>query len=208
MNTLLSQVIPAYIKKQDLLQLLKNHTADPESWISEMIKQEELLLLKEDFFGIVEKLQNSPDPQEQIANHLYGPSYVSFEWALAYYRMIPEGVFVVTSATTNESTHFETPLGWFYYYFLKPNQYAVGIDHKDNSIGGFLMATPEKALADLVYYKSDDLDADELLDDLIEGRRIDDTDLKRLNKNHMKEIAHAYQSPAVTNLMLVLDKLS
>src|SRR3989338_11587014 len=43
----------------------------------------------------------SDTPHElEIANRLYGPSYVSLEYALGFYRLIPETVYTVTSITT------------------------------------------------------------------------------------------------------------
>src|SRR5882762_3220885 len=53
------------------------------------------------------------------ANRIYSPSYVSFESALAYYRLIPEGVYTITSATTLKTHQFATSLGAFTYRHLK-----------------------------------------------------------------------------------------
>lgn len=120
--------------------------------------------------------------------------------------MIPEAVFSVTSVSTNSTAHFETPIGIFYYYFISGDRYDIGIDQQQNSCGGFQIATPEKALADLVHFKSQGLNVDELLVDLIEFRRIDESDLEKLNKNHMRNIADKYDSEPVTKLVMVLDK--
>ena len=46
---------------------------------------------------------------EVLANLIYGPSYVSYEYALTYYGLIPERVFEVTSATTQKNKMFNTP---------------------------------------------------------------------------------------------------
>jgi len=62
--------------------------------------------------------------------------------------MIPEGVYVVTSASATKSKSYETALGTFDYVYLSHYRYAVGIDQKENAAGRFLIATPEKALAD------------------------------------------------------------
>lgn len=207
MDPFLYQIKTTSIKKEDLIHLLGN-SIDIDSWIAQRIEQEELIPLTEDFYVVAHRCKDAPDPLEQIANHLYEPSYVSLEWALAYYGMIPEGVYNVSSITTNETKSFKTSLCWFFYEFLEPYRFNIGITHIQNSIGGFLMATPEKALADLIHLRSNDLDVNELVVDLLEGRRIDESDLEKLNKNHLLEIEKQYQSQAVTNLVLAVDKIT
>src|SRR5262249_43347469 len=154
------------IETQNLIPLLENYT-NPRDFLSRMVKKGELIRLKNGFFVISEKIEKSPVPYEQIANLLYGPSYISFEWALSYYGMIPEGVYVITSAAATKSKCFTTPLGTFDYIYLSHFRYAIGIDQKENASGRFLIATAEKALADLVHFKNKNLSSKDLLIDLV-----------------------------------------
>jgi hypothetical protein len=206
MHPILSFAKTAYIQAQNLMPLLADYT-NPHQCISRMVKKGELIRLKNGFFVIAEKIKNSPVPYEQIGNLLYGPSYISFEWALSHYGMIPEGVYVVTSASAAKTKSFKTSLGTFDYIYLNHSRYVIGVDHKENSSGQFLMATPEKALADLVHLKSKELNSKDLLIDLIEGRRIEEDILKRLDKKHLLKIAENYRSKAVTNLIHALGLL-
>ncbi len=206
MHSLLRFAKTAYVETQNLKPLLGSYT-NQDDFISRMVKSGELIRLKNGFFLIAEKLDESPAPFEQIANLLYGPSYISFEWALSYYKMIPEGVYVVTSASTTKSKAFDTPIGTFDYTYLSHHRYAIGIDQKENGAGRFLIATPEKALADLIHLKSKKLEGKDLLVDLIEARRMDEDLLKNLNKKHLLEIAENYRSKAVKNLSNVLGLL-
>lgn len=206
MRSILRFAKTAYIESQNLKPLLGSYT-NPDDLISRMVKSGELIRLKNGFFLIAEKIQESPAPYEQIANLLYGPSYISFEWALSYYKMIPEGVYVVTSASATKSKVFDTPIGTFDYTYLSHNRYSIGIDQKGSGTERFLIATPEKALADLVHLKSKKLEGKELLVDLIEARRIDEDLLKNLNKKHLLAIADNYRSKAVMNLINVLGML-
>lgn len=206
MHPLLSSLKTVYIETQHLIPLLAGYT-NPFDFISRLVKKGELIRLKNGFFIIAEKVKELPIPYEQIGNLLYGPSYISFEWALSYYKMIPEGVYVVTSTSTTKSKTFSTPMGVFDYTRLSHKRYAIGIDQKENSGGRFLIATPEKALADVVHFKTKNLKGKDLLIDLIEGRRIDQDLLKSLNKNHMKEIADRYRSCSVTELADILELL-
>ena len=192
-----------YVEAKNLKPLLSDY-ANPDDFISRMVKAGELIRLKNGFFLIAEKFETEPVPYEQIANLLYGPSYISFEWALSFYKMIPEGVYVVSSASIGKSKVFKTPIGTFDYTYLSHHRYSIGIDQQENASGTFLIATPEKALVDLVYLKSKKLEGNDLLVDLIEARRMDEDLLKRLNKKHLVDIANSYRSKYIMNLVHVL----
>lgn len=196
----------AYVEAQNLMPLLDEYT-NPRDYISRMVKQGRLIRLKNGFFIIAEKIEKSLVPYEQIANLLYGPSYLSFEWALSYYGMIPEGVYVVTSAAATKSKSFKTPLGVFDYVHQSHSRYAMGMDQKENSSGKFLIATPEKALADLVHLKSKKLESKDLLVDLLEGRRMSEDRLRDLNKKLLLEISENYRSQSVRNLINAIGLL-
>ena len=196
----------AYIESQNLKPLLEAYT-NPDDFISRLVKSGDLIRLKNGFFLIAEKIEEAPVPYEQIANLLYGPSYLSFEWALSFYGMIPEGVYVVSSASAAKSKVYSTSIGTFDYTYLNHHRYSIGIDQKENAAGRFLIATPEKALADLIHLKSKNLDNKELLIDLIEARRMDEDQLKNLNRKAIFEIAENYHSKAVSNLAQSLGML-
>ena len=206
MHPILRFAQTAYVETQNLLPLLEEYT-NPHDFISRMCKRGELIRLKNGFFVISEKIENSPIPYEQIANLLYGPSYLSFEWALSHYGMIPEGVYVITSASATASKNYRTPIGTFEFIYLSHSRYAIGIDQKANEAGNFMIATPEKALADLVHKKSKHLSSRDLLVDLLEARRIDEGALKNLDKKHLFEIAECYRSQAVHNLLNAIGLL-
>lgn len=206
MHQILRFAQTAYLETQNLLPLLADYT-NPHNFISRLCKNGELVRLKNGFFVISEKIEHSPVPYEQIANLLYGPSYLSYEWALSYYGLIPEGVYVVTSACAIKPKSYKTPLGTFEYSFLSHSRYAIGIDQKENPAGNFLIATPEKALIDLVHKKSKHLTSQDLLVDLVEGRRIEEQSLKNLNKSHLTEIAECYRSQTARHLLNAIGRL-
>lgn len=203
MHSILRFAKMAYIESQNLKPLLKTYS-NPDDFLSRLVKAGELIRLKNGFFLIAEKIEENPVPYEQIANLLHGPSYLSFEWALSYYGMIPEGVYVISSACASKSKIFNTPVGTFEYIYLSQYRYAIGIEQKENSTGRFLIASPEKALADLVHLKSKKIEGKDLLIDLIESRRIDEDDLKSLNLKHLLDIAENYRSKSIMNLINAL----
>lgn len=94
----------------------------------------------------------------EIANRIYSPSYVSFEMALAYYGLIPESVYGITSASTRKTSHFKTPIGEFIYRTISAKLY-FGFDFIKNNEKFFKLASPEKALLDLFYIKTELCDA-------------------------------------------------
>lgn len=87
---------------------------------------------------------------ELIANHLYAPSYVSMASALRYYGLIPEAVYTTQSITLKHSRDFDTPLGRFEYTYTSRETFSVGLTSIKKEDYTFVMATPEKALCDLI----------------------------------------------------------
>ena len=85
-----------------------------------------------------------------IANHLYGPSYVSMHTALRHYGLIPERVYLTQSMTIKHSRSFDTPIGRFSYYSCPTNYFPIGIQQESQEGVTYLIATPEKALCDLI----------------------------------------------------------
>lgn len=210
MKNILDHIELPYVDSQTLLSYLGEYQ-NPRDWIARMVKKGELLRLKNGFFLIASRFQRGKVdyPYEQISNLLYGPSYISLEWALSFYNFIPERVSVVTCVTTGSNKEFETPLGVFRYRRLNRHRYSVGIDHKkiDGQLGGFLIATPEKALADWVFFTSEDMSKEELYQDLVEAKRIEKESLQSLNKEMMAEISAQYKSAVVKELNDIVREL-
>lgn len=97
--------------------------------------------------------QTDPLSEEEIANALYQPSYISFEYALAYYSMIPEMVYTVTCATTKPTRLFTSDSKAYSYRTIKRSAYTgYTLVKKENR--SFLLAEPEKALVDYLYFVS------------------------------------------------------
>lgn len=87
---------------------------------------------------------------ELIANHLYAPSYVSQSSALRYYGLIPEAVYIMQSMTLKHSRNFNTPIGRFKYTYIPREAFTIGLSSIRKEGYTFLIATPEKALCDLI----------------------------------------------------------
>ena len=88
---------------------------------------------------------------ELIANHLYSPSYVSMSSALSWYGLIPERVYLTQSVTIKHSRKFENTFGKFEYFGVSRDYFSIGIRQEKSESASFIIATPEKALCDLIY---------------------------------------------------------
>lgn len=90
----------------------------------------------------------------EIANRIYNPSYISFEAALSYYHLIPDSVYVTTSASTRRTYNFKTPIGKFKYTTIKPELFfGYNLENFNNKC--FKIASIEKAILDYFYINSD-----------------------------------------------------
>jgi predicted transcriptional regulator of viral defense system len=87
----------------------------------------------------------------EIANRIYYPSYISLETALSYYNLIPETVYSFTSLSTRKTGKFTNIYGTFIYKTISKDLFwGYNILEKENS--KFLIASPEKALLDYLYF--------------------------------------------------------
>lgn len=114
--------------------------------LDQLVEEKLLFRLKRGLYALK---TDSPSEQE-IANALYKPSYISFDYALAYYNLIPEMIYEVTSATTKPTRLFTTDTLVFGYYTIKTEAYT-GYVLKQEEERRFYIAEPEKAVVDYLY---------------------------------------------------------
>ncbi len=110
----------------------------------------DLLRIKKGLYVVSPEVTQMPLSPELIANHIYAPSYVSMHSALRYYGFIPEAVYSTQSMTVKHSRSFDTPLGRFDYTCMSREAFPIGVSIINKQTYTFLMATPEKALCDLI----------------------------------------------------------
>lgn len=126
------------------------HLASPQKKVQSLEKSGELIRLKRNLYIVNRELTGRETDERLCANHIYGPSYVSFQWALRHYEMIPERVFLITSATTKHTRLFETPIGNFNYVQVPAAYFPIGVESREEQGVSFLMASREKALCDTI----------------------------------------------------------
>ncbi|MFA4888705.1 MAG: hypothetical protein WC628_03925 [Candidatus Omnitrophota bacterium] len=87
-----------------------------------------------------------------LASQLYTPSYISLEYALNFYGLIPEAVFAVTSITTRKTMRFSNLEGEFVYQHIQPGAFRGFRVLKDDVGLPYFIAEPEKAVVDFLHF--------------------------------------------------------
>jgi len=134
---------------QEFMRIFQISPRSTKYFLETQVQEGFLFRLKR---GIYTLKTDSPS-EEEIANALYKPSYISFEYALAYYNLLPEMPYIVTSATTKPTRLFNTSDKSFSYRTIKKEVFTGYVLTKLES-KSFLIAEKEKALVDYLYFVS------------------------------------------------------
>ncbi len=135
-SSVVESLFPDYVGKNQKVQRLE--------------KAGELIRLKKGLFVVNPDTSGKILSEGLIANHLYAPSYVSLSSALRHYGLIPEAVYTTQSVTLKTSRDFYTPLGRFEYTHQAKETFVLGVTTVQEEDYTYLIATPEKALCDLI----------------------------------------------------------
>jgi hypothetical protein len=158
------------------------------------INKGELVKIKHDMYMLSPKYATVKLSEYSIANKLVNNSYVSFESALSYHQWIPERVTITASAVIdNKSGTIKTPLGLFEYQTISVNpfEFFTGVIREKVNGKHFLMASPLRALADLIYERKWRWLGIDFLNDSL---RIDDEELEALESVDFDEIIATYRA--------------
>jgi hypothetical protein len=194
---------------QTLIDALKG-LSSPRDKITDMLRQGIIIRVKKGLYVFGDKHRRHPYSMELLANLVYGPSYVSLDYALAFYGIIPERAEAMTSVTPNRSRRFATPIGLFIYRQIPARAYETGMVRKEGTHDqAFLIASPEKALADKVVSVRGAPIASvaEMRQFLEEDLRIDADTIRSLSAERIDEFAGRYRSLKLRRLSGLLRRL-
>ncbi|MBO7074634.1 MAG: hypothetical protein J6W12_06985 [Bacteroidales bacterium] len=119
--------------------------------VSALEKKGDIIRLKQGLYVTNPDLSGKQLSLFVIGNNLYGPSYISLQSALRYYGLIPERVYTICSMTMKRSQMFYNDLARFEYVHVDKDVFPIGVRVETLDDGtAFLIATPEKALCDLI----------------------------------------------------------
>jgi predicted transcriptional regulator of viral defense system len=134
---------------QEFLWVTNTSVEKAKYFLEKQTTEEFFIRLKRGLYTLV----TDQPSEKKIANALYKPSYISFEYALAYWNILPEMPHTVTSATTIPTRKFTNSTGNYFYYSIKKEAYT-GYQLVNKDYESFLIAEKEKALVDYLYFQS------------------------------------------------------
>lgn len=181
-----------------LIQELAEY-ANPKDKIKRLVREGKLFPLVRGYYET-----DKMTPGYYLANCIYAPSYLSFDFALSYYGLIPEAVYEFTSATYDKKklkTHTNA-FGTFTYRDIPNAVYPYGIKIVEENGYVFQIASPEKALCDKLYELSPISNQRELEELLFENLRIDRSEFDQLDQEQILSIADQYHC---TNVLFLQD---
>ena len=180
-----------------LLPLLKEYRR-PNDKISEWMRLGVLVPIKRGMYVVAAPWRREPVCLPLVANHLYGPSCVSLDYALAWHGLIPERVHEVTSTCGRRGRVITNALGRFSYTAVPAALFPVGITlARLNGGPSFLIAGPEKALCEkvLVTRRLEAASRGAMEVFLFEDLRLDDTALGSLDTAIVKRFVESGHKP-------------
>jgi predicted transcriptional regulator of viral defense system len=175
--------------------------ADVQRQLSRWVKAGRLYQLRRGLYSLAPPYQKVRPHPFLIANRLVQGSYVSLQSALAHYGLIPEYVPVTTSVTSGRPGRWHTSLGSYEFRHVQANLlrgfHRVPLGGEQEAF----VATPEKALLDLVYLEPAG-DSPEYLGEL-RLQHLDSLSLGELGRQ-----AEAFGKPKLTRAAELVSKLA
>ena len=169
--------------------------------LSRWVKAGRLVQLTKGLYTLAEPYGKLTPHPFVLANAMKKASYVSLQSALGYFGMIPEHVPTVTSVTTQRPARVQTPLGRFLFRHIKTDWFR---GYEQVSLGSgqrAFIATPEKALLDLVYL-TPGADSYEFLSEL----RLQN--LEGLDRDRLAQLVRTSRSPKLRRAAMLLERLT
>lgn len=192
------------IKTTDMLLEELRAYGSPKSKLSRMVDKGEI-------YPIVKGLYETDKSTSGylLAGSIYGPSYISFEFALGIYGMIPEAVYTVTCASfeKKKKKRYVTPFGTFTYRDVPSEAFPLGLKVMQEGDYYYRIATPEKALCDQLCTLAPVANAAEMKALLNDDLRIEDSELAKLNLNEIEAMAGFYHTTNIKKLCTVLRRI-
>ncbi len=179
------------LKTQSMLIEQLNSYANPKTKLARLVKAKQ-------YYPIVKGLYETKadTPGYLLAGSIYGPSYLSFEFALSLNGLIPERVTTFTSATClkKKKKLYKTDFGIFTYRDIPLTAFPYGITLKEEGNYFYRIATAEKALCDKLYSAPALSNQNQLQAFLYADLRIDEYNFKQLNFEDFSQFSNLYGS--------------
>ncbi len=186
------QAVP-YFTKASLVGLNNIEEASQQLQLTRWTARGLVWRLKRNLYTLPDSDRRVQFSGRWLANTLYSPSYLSLEFALSWYDMIPERVYEFTSVSLQKTACFKNNLGTFRYHHIK-DECFFGFHEVVDEFGKMvMMAHPEKALLDFVYFRKDWQSTRDYLQKNLRLQGI-----AKLNKRRLKEYSRRFDSKKIT----------
>lgn len=139
-----------------------------------------------------------------LASSILSPSYLSFDWALSYYGLIPERVIAVTSASlgVRKNKVFNNKFGRYEYSDIPVSAFSEGLTYLEEGDYVVKVATKEKAICDSLSKWRVVSSVKALKELLFVDKRFDIEEFKTCDFNLMIRLASLYKK---TNLDMLIN---
>lgn len=183
---------------------------DTAKKLANMERLGEIIRLKRGLYVVDGSEFGFPPSKPICSNHIYGPSYVSLQWALSFYGLTPERVYSMTAVTVKRSRNFSNKLGKFTYMQVPEKYFHIGICTAMNDGARFMIATREKALCDMILADPyvPNLSIVALKRYLEEDLRFDTDELADFDTEIIRQCAECgIKRSTLTNLIKIIEQL-
>ncbi|MCI8895060.1 MAG: hypothetical protein HFI42_07860 [Lachnospiraceae bacterium] len=192
------------IKTTDMLLEELSSYGNPKAKLSRMVKQGKCFQVTK---GLYETDKNVPG--YLLAGSIYGPSYISFEYALSYHGLIPEAVYTITCATfeKRKKKKYETSFGSFTYRDIPSAAFPLELKLVQEGDYFYRIAQSEKALCDKLYTMQPVPNTKILAVLLAENLRIEESELLKLDADKVAFLSERYRSTNTKKLATLLRRM-
>lgn len=164
--------------------------------ISRWLKAGSIIQVKRGIYLLAAPYRTTPVYEFYLASLLKKPSYISLEKALEYHGLIPEAVSVFTSITTKMPARFVSKAGVFTYRHIKKSLFWGYEPVTVNKQTAFV-ASPEKALLDLCYFKGRGVSPEYLKESRLQH-------VSKIDLNKLFEYTKRFSKPAIASAAKML----
>lgn len=192
-----------YVTDAELQACLNGSPDSRYGKVKRLLAQGKLLHIRRGLYYLTELTgcQTKPHPYE-LAQYIYGPSYISLESALSIHQLIPERVMTITSVTNKRSKEFDSPLGLFSFQHVPLDNLFTGVELIDDHQRQFFVATPWKAICDYVFCYKKNWNS---LKTLLENLRIELDNLPMPPSEEVHQLKEYYHDQRISRFLTSIE---
>ncbi len=185
-----------------------HHLRKSADSVSGLLKREaaagRVIRVRKGLYALPESAEGLIDART-LSQNIYGPSYISMEYALYFRGLIPESVYTISNVSLNKSKHFSTPLGEFSYQRVPQKTLFLQVERiQGQGNRCFFVAQPLKALCDTLYCAKKNWTS---FVDACTDLRIDDEDFPVLTGADIDELMENYRNKRIQRFLVSMKRV-